>query len=210
MESKRVLRSAAKKSPKRAPTTKKQNTKKKTEKSEKNTFSCNQCEKKFAKRSNLNHHAKVKHMGLRWICPFCKKDQASKFSHIRHINSCPDRVHFDGKKEVDADCHSFFINSKVEYTPKAASKIIESLTKIIEFKGKVIIDLQQRLLLSLKRNIALKRIVKVNSNDEEKEIQYVKSLKIEPDEDKLNDDHEIDSNASRGELFENKNDEAKG
>lgn len=138
---------------------------------EKKKIQCNKCS--FTKNSNLQHHQKVAHEGLRWVCPFCEKDQISKFSHERHLASCKQNVK---REEVDADCNSVYLKDKVERTPKAATKIIENLRKKNTKKIKLILELKEQLRRSLRVNIALKKILRYDSRTYAKEKKQLNLL----------------------------------
>lgn len=148
---------------------KKQN-KKKSKK--KNQFHCDQCSRSYCKASNLKQHKEVKHSGKAWVCPFCHRNQASKHSHQRHLKRCPNAKN----KETHPDSNSFYLKSRKEYTAKSASNLIERLQKVRVAQHKAIVDLKERLLRSLKRNIALKKILRVNHADEVHELEFVQSL----------------------------------
>lgn len=152
---------------KRQPNPKQKNTKKNVKKTKKN-LPCDKCNKSFSNAFNLKNHKQVKHGGLVWICPFCQKTQVSKYSHERHIKKCPD---VDTKDEINPDCNSVYLTSKIEYTPKAASSLIERLTQNNLHRAKLIVDLKKRLLLSLKQNVALKNALQIDHEDEDKEIE---------------------------------------
>lgn len=120
---------------------------KKTPRNSKKLFPCDKCSKKFAKKSNLDNHKEVKHKGLVWICPFCQKTQVSKYSHERHLKTCPHRNQREQAEQINADANSVYLSSKIEYTPKAASTLIDQLTKNNVYRANVIIDLKKVLIV---------------------------------------------------------------
>lgn len=148
---------------------KKQKTKKLKKKKE---YFCDKCSKSFSKAFNLKQHKEVKHSGLAWVCPFCQKKQASKFSHKRHLQKCSDAA----KNETHPDCNSFYLKSRVQYTAKSASNLIENLQRMTQVQDKVIANLKNRLLRSLKRNVTLKKILRTNHDDEDNELEYIQNL----------------------------------
>lgn len=160
----------------------KKSTAKKTPRNSKKLFPCDKCSKKFAKKSNLDNHKRVKHKGLVWICPFCQKTQVSKYSHERHLKTCPHRNQREQAEQINADANSVYLSSKIEYTPKAASTLIDQLTKNNVYRANVIIDLKKKYLLSLKRIIALKRILKLSHQDEDEEIEQLQTIDKEVEE----------------------------
>lgn len=74
-----------------------------------------QTRKPFSSLSSLNQHKKIKHEGIRWICPFCQEEQSSKHSHKRHI----DRFHPEEIQNIDVDENQYKLDHRVTMTEKA-------------------------------------------------------------------------------------------
>lgn len=204
-----VLKTVKKRSASKSLTTKQRKTQKnkkklgkKASKEHKNgEHCCDACGKSFVKASNLKSHIEVKHKGLAWICPFCRKNQSSKFSHVRHMKTCQDAK----TSETDPDSNSFYLKSKIQYTAKSAASLIDRLQKLNEAQFKVIAELKSCLLLSLKRNIALKTILHANHKDEDTLLEWLQKLStnepIENEnvaEEEKEDDDDVDDDEENG------------
>lgn len=49
------------------------------------SFECAICQKKYTSRSNLNHHTQVKHAGRIFVCPYCDEVHNTKDLHVKHL-----------------------------------------------------------------------------------------------------------------------------
>lgn len=91
----------------------------------KNKLICNFCKQKYSKISNLKQHKKNVHFGRAFVCPICKEQQSSKYSHHRHI----DRHHPGVEIENIDENESVAKNNEVKLSEKAKDKVIARLTE---------------------------------------------------------------------------------
>lgn len=152
--------------------------KNKTKKQKKKVFKCSECPKTFSKKSNLTTHVKSKHFGKKWVCPFCEKEQSSKFSHIRHVEKCKQRK----KREYDPDENVYLMLYNTDLSPESKSFLIKNLEKRDKKKSERIKDLNQKLFLALKTIIGLKKELSQDSKQEEDEISNLVKASTEDDE----------------------------
>lgn len=96
--------------------------------------------KPFSSLSALNQHARIKHTGIRWICPYCQEEQSSKYSHERHIKRRHPKKH-----EENLDGNQFEMAHRVQMTEKAKDCFLGSLTKKVEYQEKLIVELKRKL-----------------------------------------------------------------
>ncbi len=53
--------------------------------SEKSSFSCDICKKKFTDRSNTNRHIRSVHNGKKYTCQWCKNNYTTKANLVNHL-----------------------------------------------------------------------------------------------------------------------------
>lgn len=136
----------------------------------KKAYICEKCQKSYSKKSNLRTHIESKHLGKKWVCPFCENNQASKFSHIRHVKKCTKR---SGEKDWDPDDNAFLMLHHVDQTPEAKTNIIKNLLRRNESNATRIMELNKRLYLALKTIIELKEKLSYDTKEETKEISQL-------------------------------------
>lgn len=107
-------------------------------------FKCNylSCKKlqPFASLSNLNQHIRIKHKGIRWICPFCQAEQSSKYSHQRHIR----RNHTQNLQD-DLDQNQFQLLHRVTMTPKAKDSLLGKVMKLTTYQDTLNTEMKKKL-----------------------------------------------------------------
>lgn len=96
--------------------------------------------KPFSSLSSLNQHIRIKHKGVRWICPYCQEEQSSKYSQDRHIQ----RRHTKNHKE-DLDQNQFELGHRVKMTEKAKDSFLHLLVIKVERQDKIIVELKNKL-----------------------------------------------------------------
>lgn len=131
-----------------------------------NSIKCEECSQAFSKKSNLTTHIKSKHMGKRWVCPFCERDQSSKFSHIRHVKKCKERK----KRDYDPDENAYLMLHHTDLTPESKTVLVNNLLKKDAIKNKCIDDLNKELFLAYKYIIGLKKQLSLDSKPEEERV----------------------------------------
>lgn len=100
------------------------------------------CRKVYTSVSNLNNHIRVKHVGVRWICPYCDKVQVAKDSHDRHIRrNHPEKW----TPELDLDQNQFADKYRANRTGKAKDALIKTMQKTIDKQCEQIVKLQTKL-----------------------------------------------------------------
>lgn len=100
------------------------------------------------------------------MCPFCEKDQSSKFSHIRHVSNCKKRKN----QGWDPDENSFLKLHQTDLTPEAKTALVNNLIKKDKIKTEQILALRRKLYLALKTMIVLKKQLSQDTQEEEKEV----------------------------------------
>lgn len=143
---------------------------------------CDFCSKTYSKISNLNTHIKIKHNGRRFICKYCKEEQTTKDSHIRHLN----RKH-TGKSIDDISENEFFINERVEMTNSAKNALIKRLTSQVNLQKTVITDLKNilRMFAMASMGLTANETGRMMTTDEQKSVN-----------DENEDDDNLSSNAT--------------
>lgn len=101
------------------------------------------CTKAYASISSLNNHQRSKHSGICWICEFCEETQASKDSHIRHI----ERRHPEKwREDMNVDKNQFRLTDRANRTDEAKDALIKSLQETIDNQCEMIIKLKTKLI----------------------------------------------------------------
>lgn len=106
----------------------------------------------FSSLSNLNNHRKIKHEGGRWICPFCKSEQSSKYSQKRHIQRRHKKIYTGNLDENEFQ----ILPHKVQMTEKTKDALLAGLVEKVSKQDKIIAELKQKLIGALKENAVLK------------------------------------------------------
>lgn len=123
--------------------------------------------KPFSSASGLNQHIRIKHEGLRWICPFCQEEQSSKYSHERHIY----RRH-SKKFKGDLDQNQYELAHRVKMTEKAKDSVLTMLVEKFESQRKLIAELKLKLKAALTKIAKLERNSIVEPNSDGKIYNY--------------------------------------
>lgn len=100
--------------------------------------------KPFSSLSSLNQHNRVKHEGIRWICPFCQEEQSSKYSQERHI-----KRHHNKNYKGNPDQNQYELGYRVKMTEKAKDVLLGKLVEKVEYQDKLIDQLKNRLRAAL-------------------------------------------------------------
>lgn len=80
---------------------------------------------------NLTNHVKNIHLRRKWMCSFCEKEQASEFSHIRHVENCSK---VNDEQEWDPDENAYLTLYNIDLTPESKTYLIKNVIRRNELK----------------------------------------------------------------------------